>query len=89
MGKSLTLTMRPLEFVTVRIDGTAIGTNTGIDGTFKLSAPANDTLTVVFSCIGYEELRRKLINPKGDLALNVRMRLKNHELQRNHGDRFP
>ncbi len=80
-GKVIDVDDAPLEFVTVRIDGTAIGTNTGIDGTFKLSAPANDTLTVVFSCIGYEELRRKLINPKGDLALNVRMRLKNHELQ--------
>ena len=73
----------PLEFVTVRIDGTAIGTNTGLDGTYALSAPqpANDTLTVVFSCIGYEELRRTLAHPQGDLALNVRMRSKNHELQ--------
>ncbi len=72
----------PLEFVTVRIDGTAIGTNTGLDGTYKLSAPApaNDTLTVVFSCIGFEEMRRQLINPKGDLALNVRMRAKDHQL---------
>lgn len=82
-GKVIDVDDAPLEFVTVRIDGTAIGTNTGIDGTFKLSVapPANDTLTVVFSCIGYEELRRKLIHPKGDLALNVRMRSKNHELQ--------
>ena len=73
----------PLEFVTVRIDRTAIGTNTGIDGTFKLSCPppANDTLTVVFACIGYDELRRQLIKPKGDLALNVRMKQKDHELK--------
>lgn len=71
-----------LEFVTVRVAGTAIGTNTGLDGTFKLSCPtpANDTLTVVFTSIGYEELRRQLIHPKGDLALNVRLRNKSHEL---------
>ena len=82
-GKVIDAQDSPLEFVTVRIDGTAIGTNTGIDGTFKLSCPppANDTLVVVFSCIGYEELRRKLINPKGDMALNVRMQSKDHALQ--------
>lgn len=81
-GKVVDAENSPIEFVTVRIDGTAIGTNTGLDGTYKLSAPtpANDTLTVVFSCIGYDELRRQLINPKGDLALNVRMRSKDHKL---------
>ena len=69
-GKVIDSDNSPLEFVTVRIDGTALGTNTGLDGTFKLSAPApaNDTLTVVFSCIGYDELRRQLINPKGDVG---------------------
>jgi len=81
-GRVLDNENNPLEFVTVRIDGTAIGTNTGLDGTFNLSAPtpANDTLTVVFSCIGYEELRRQLIKPKGDLALNVRMRQREKQL---------
>lgn len=82
-GRVIDVDDAPLEFVTVRVEGTAIGSNTDLDGRFKLSVPepVNDTLTVVFSCIGYEELRRLLINPKGDLALNVRMRTKNHELQ--------
>lgn len=81
-GKVTDMQGDALEFVTVRVAGTAIGTNTGLDGTFKLSCPtpANDTLTVVFTSIGYEELRRHLIHPKGDLALNVRMRNKSHEL---------
>lgn len=81
-GKVTDMQGDALEFVTVRIAGTAIGTNTGLDGTFKLSCPtpANDTLTVVFTSIGYEELRRQLIHPKGDLALNVRLRNKSHEL---------
>jgi len=79
-GKVIDAENSPIEFVTVRIDGTAIGTNTGLDGTFKLSAPANDTLTVVFTCIGYEEMRRSLINPKGDLALNVRLKSKEKKL---------
>lgn len=81
-GKVTDMQGDALEFVTVRVAGTAIGTNTGLDGTFKLSCPtpANDTLTVVFTSIGYEERRRQLIHPKGDLALNVRLRNKSHEL---------
>ncbi|MCM1505412.1 MAG: TonB-dependent receptor [Muribaculum sp.] len=82
-GKVVDADNEPLEFVTVRIDRTAIGTTTGIDGTWRLSAPApaNDTITVVFSCIGYEELRRNLVKPEGDLALNVRMLSKDHQLK--------
>lgn len=81
-GKVTDMQGDALEFVTVRVAGTAIGTNTGLDGTFKLSCPTpgNDTLTVLFTSIGYEELRRQLIHPKGDLALNVRLRNKSHEL---------
>jgi len=71
---------QPLEFVSVRIAGTALGTSTGLDGSYRMTAPQADTLTVIFSCIGYEELRRQLINPKGDLALTVRMKAKNHAL---------
>ena len=82
-GKVIDTEDSPLEFVTVRIDGTAIGTHTGLDGTFKMSCPppANDTLVVIFSCIGYDDLKRNIIDPKGDLALNVRMHSKNHELK--------
>lgn len=79
-GKVTDMDLQPLEFVTVRIAGTAIGTTTGLDGSFRLSAPQTDTMTVVFTCIGYEELRRQLIKPKGDLALNVRMKTKDHAL---------
>ncbi len=63
----------PMEFVTVRIDGTAIGTNTGLDGAYQLSTPDADTIRVVFSCIGYEDARRRLIDPKGDVTLNVKL----------------
>lgn len=79
-GKVTDMEEKPLEFATVRIAGTAIGTTTGLDGSYRLSAPQKDTITVVFTCIGYNELKRKLINPKGDLALTVRMRAKDHQL---------
>ena len=54
----------PLEFATIRITGTTIGTNSGLDGKYTLSAPDNDTIRIVVSCIGYEEARRRLIEPK-------------------------
>lgn len=79
-GKVTDMEEKPLEFATVRIAGTAIGTSTGLDGSYRLSAPQKDTITVVFTCIGYNELTRKLINPKGDLALTVRLRHKDHQL---------
>lgn len=63
----------PLEFVTIRIDGSVIGATSGLDGKYSMSAPDADTIRVVFSCIGYEDSRRKLIQPKGNVTLNVKM----------------
>lgn len=79
-GKVTDMEEQPLEFVTVRVAGTAIGTTSGLDGSYRMSAPESDTITVVFTCIGYEELRRQLIHPKGDMALTVRLKSKNHAL---------
>lgn len=63
----------PLEFATVRIEGTAIGTTSGLDGRFTLSAPDADTIKVVVTCLGYEDSHRKLIEVKGDVTLNIKM----------------
>lgn len=71
----------PLEFASVHIAGTAIGATTGLDGRYTISAPDTDTLRIVFSCIGYEDSRRKLIEPKGDVTINVKMQPKSYALQ--------
>lgn len=63
----------PLEFVTVKIAGKALGTTSGLDGIFALSVPYSDTIRVVFSCIGFEESRRRLIDPSENVTLNVKM----------------
>lgn len=63
----------PLEFVQVSIKGTAIGAFTQMDGSYALSAPKNDTIVVVFHCIGYHDSTRKLIEPADDVTLNVKM----------------
>ena len=63
----------PLEFVSVSIKGTAIGATSGLDGSYTISAPEADTLRLVFVCIGYKEANRRLIAPKGDVTVNVKM----------------
>lgn len=71
---------KPIEFVTVRIGGTAIGTNTGLKGEYQLSTAKADTVTVFFSCIGYREAKRILTDASGDVALNVKMQPSSVEL---------
>lgn len=71
---------KPIEFVTVRIGGTAIGTNTGLKGEYQLSTARADTVTVFFSCIGYREAKRILTDASGDVALNVKMQPSSVEL---------
>lgn len=72
---------RAMEFVTVRVAGTAIGTMSGLDGDYSLSAAEADTITVVFTCIGYKEQQRQLVDAKGDVTLNMRMFRTTKELQ--------
>ncbi|MDE6771279.1 MAG: carboxypeptidase-like regulatory domain-containing protein, partial [Muribaculaceae bacterium] len=64
---------KPVEFGTVRIDGTSIGTNTDLNGHYTLTVAEKDTINVVFSCIGFKTVTHRLIKPKGDLTLNVKM----------------
>ena len=63
----------PLEFVTVKVSGTALGTTTGLDGRYTLSVAESDTIRLVFSCIGYEESRRRLVSPSSEVTINVKM----------------
>ena len=71
----------PIEFASVRIEGTAIGTNSDTKGLYSLSVPQRDTVMVIFSCIGYSDVRRRLINPKGEMTLNARLYAKTEQLR--------
>lgn len=64
---------KPVEFATVRVAGTAIGTTTNLKGVYSLSMAAKDTIEMVYSCVGFKTVSHKLINPKGDLTLNIRL----------------
>lgn len=72
-GKVTQETNEPLEFVTVRVQGSAIGTMTSLEGFYQLSAPKADTIRLVFSCIGYEDATRRLISPSDSVTVNVKM----------------
>ncbi len=72
-GKIVDNEDKPVEFATIRVAGTAIGTNSDLKGQYSLSVARKDTLELIYSCIGFKTVNHKLINPKGDLTLNVRM----------------
>ncbi|MCM1349285.1 MAG: carboxypeptidase-like regulatory domain-containing protein [Firmicutes bacterium] len=73
-GKVTDQDSKPVEFATVRIKGTALGATTGLEGDYRLSTAARDTIVVIFTCIGYNEESRTLIKAKGDVTLNMRLR---------------
>ena len=80
-GKVTDQDSKPVEFATVRIKGTALVVTTGLEGDYRITTPARDTLVIVFTCIGYNEESRTLINAKGDMTINMRMRENSTMLQ--------
>lgn len=64
---------KPVEFATVKVAGTAIGTFSELNGTYRLTVAQADTIPMQFSCVGFRDLHKKLIAPKGEVTLNVTM----------------
>lgn len=72
-GKVIDGDNQPVEFATIRIAGSAIGTTTDLKGDYSLSVAPKDTIEIIFSCIGYKDDKRKLIDAAGDAVVNVRL----------------
>ncbi len=64
---------KPVEFATIRVGGTAIGTNSDLKGDYNLTVAAKDTVELIYSCIGFKTITHTLIKPKGTVTLNVRL----------------
>lgn len=79
-GKVTDASDKALEFVTVRIAGTAVGAITGLEGEYSLTTAETDTIKLIFTCIGYKEVQRQLIDPKGEVKVNVKMQQNSREL---------
>ena len=79
-GKIIDQEDKPIEFATVRIGGTAVGTNTNLEGGYMLSIAPRDTLELIFTANGYRSVKRTLVDAKGDITLNVKMLPEDHML---------
>ena len=63
----------PVSLCIVRVEGTAIATTAGLDGTYRLEFQTADSVVLHYSMMGYEPRRRVLKAPKGNLTLNIVM----------------
>ncbi|MCQ2289363.1 MAG: TonB-dependent receptor [Muribaculaceae bacterium] len=80
-GKVVDEAGKPIEFATVRIAGTTLGTNTDLQGLYELTVPKSDTIMVEFSCLGYSSVKRQLIKPEGAVSINPKLYEKTTELK--------
>lgn len=80
-GKITDQENKPVEFVTVRIGGTATGTMSGLDGSYTISTHKTDTVKIIFTCLGFKEVQRVFTDPDNDITLNIRMLPNNRELK--------
>ena len=70
----------PIEFATVRLQGSAVGTNSNLKGDYSLTVPQRDTVVIEVSCLGYASVVRQYIKPKGKITLNAKLYPKSTEL---------
>ena len=79
-GKVIDAAGEPIEFATVRLVGTAVGTNTDTKGQYELTVPKADTIMVEFTCLGYSTVTRQLIKSEGTVTINPKLYEKTLEL---------
>ena len=60
-----------LPLATVRIEGRADGTVANLQGQYSLTFATADTVTVIYTMMGYEPKRKTLTRPHGRLVWNV------------------
>lgn len=61
----------PVELANVRVQGIAQGTVTNLKGEYSFYCASADTVTVVYSMIGYETRKRILHNPADSVRIDV------------------
>ncbi len=59
----------PLQGVTVLVKGTKASTQTGADGTFKITPPAQGNVSLIFTSIGFA--RQEVAYTSGDVNINL------------------
>ena len=62
---------RGIELANVFVEGTTTGTTTNQNGYYDLTTEMADTITIVYSMIGYETIRQQLYTQNKVLGVNV------------------
>lgn len=71
----------PLPFASVRVEGQMVGTTTNLEGQYTISFTSADTVRIVYSMMGFQQRRRTLTRPSGQLTLNIVMREAGNQMQ--------
>ncbi|NDV79474.1 carboxypeptidase-like regulatory domain-containing protein [Dysgonomonas sp. 511] len=74
-GTVTDLNKRPLESVVVSQGGTTSAVYTDRDGKYELDISTSDTIDIVYSIIGYEKKRYRLVGVKSDVQKDVALKL--------------
>ncbi len=77
-GRVIDDEQEPIPFVKVTAEGRTF-TTSGLDGSYKMDFQTGDSVVITYSMIGFEQRRRVLKNPRGNLTLNITM----HDVGRN------
>ena len=70
----------PIPMVIVRIEGQGVATTANLDGKYSLSFRTADSVVVVYQMMGFQNRRRVLKKPVGELVLNIVMKSNDHQL---------
>ena len=79
-GKVIDADNQGLELVSVRIGGTTQGPFTELNGEYELTVASQDSIEIIFSCLGYRTEKRVLAAPQGNVVLNMRLYTKDKKL---------
>ena len=71
----------PLELVNVRVKNTLIGSMTNEKGYYSFSISPGDSISIIYSCLGYNKAERIIPSAQADMRLNVQMNYTSFDLR--------
>lgn len=72
---------RGIEMANVYFEGVQIGTTTNPNGYYELSAPVQDSITIVYSMVGYKTIRHMLYPKQAVIQISVELQPASQEIQ--------
>jgi len=73
---------RGIELANVHFENTTIGTKTNSNGYYELTADVKDSITIIYSLLGYETIKQTIVRPtKHVLQISVVLRTTDKQIQ--------